>query len=121
MKEPPFFVGSVEARWIDSSEREMKLTKTVKFIDAGERRWTAPKGSVIDGASVPRVMWNIFGSPFIGKYRRASVMHDVYCKTREHSSEETHQMFYEAMLCDKVPRIKAWAWAKAVKRWGPQW
>ncbi|MCH7591124.1 DUF1353 domain-containing protein, partial [PVC group bacterium] len=49
------------------------------FIDKHGRRWDAPKGHWINGANIPRLMWAICGGPYTGRYRKSSVMHDVYC------------------------------------------
>ena len=51
----------------------MILLEDVSFTSKG-KIWTAPAGSVIDGASIPRFFWRVIGSPFIGYYRRASVV-----------------------------------------------
>ena len=41
-----------------------------------DHRLTAPEGSVTDGASIPRFLWRVVGSPFTGKYRGPAVLHD---------------------------------------------
>ena len=67
----------------------------------------------MDGASIPRFFWRFIGSPFIGRYRRASVIHDVHCNLKCHSSAQVHRVFYEMML-------KAWAMWLAVRLFGPR-
>jgi hypothetical protein len=58
----------------------MVLTAEFSFTEASnERVWTAPSGLVVDGASIPRALWTMVGSPFTGNYRRASVVHDQAC------------------------------------------
>ena len=42
-----------------------------------DHTYTAPKDSVTDGASVPRLLWRVVGSPFTGKYRGPAVIHDA--------------------------------------------
>ena len=86
------FIGEVEARWL-SDGRKMRLLKDITFIDSKNREWKAPAGSVIDGASIPRELWAMTGSPFVGKYRRASVIHDVACVERTQPHELVHYMF----------------------------
>lgn len=114
------YVGEVEARWL-SDGRKMKLLKDVVFIDTNDHHWLAPAGSVIDGASIPREMWALTGSPFVGKYRRASVIHDVACVERTQTHEAVHRMFYEAMLRDGVAKGKARVMYIAVRDLGPRW
>lgn len=91
------------------------------FIDYRGKRWLAPGGAVTDGASIPRIFWTIWGSPFDGDYRYAAVIHDRYCITKSEPSEEVHRMFYEACLAGGVGRIKARLMYFAVSRFGPRW
>lgn len=114
------FIGAVEARWL-SDGRKMRLLEDFSFIDSRQHQWIAPKGSVIDGASIPREMWSMTGSPFVGRYRRASVIHDVACVERTQSHELVHRMFYEAMLHDGVAKGKARIMYIAVRDLGPRW
>lgn len=116
----PKFIGDVEARWLKDG-RKMRLLKEVVFIDSKDREWKAPEGSVIDGASIPRELWSMMGSPFVGRYRRASVIHDVGCDERTQPHELVHYMFYEAMLCDGVAKSKAKLMYVAVRDLGPKW
>ena len=115
------FIGDVKTSWEETNGRDMKLLQSVVYIDAHHRVWKAPKDSIIDGASIPRFFWRIIGSPFVGRYRRASVVHDVYCKTRSRPYKMVHKMFYEAMLCDGVPKMKAYVMYLAVRFGGPKW
>ena len=57
------FIGEVEARWL-SDGRKMRLLKDIIFIDSKNREWKAPAGSVIDGASIPRELRAMTGSPY---------------------------------------------------------
>ena len=38
---------------------------------------TAQAGMLTDGASIPRFFWRFIGSPLMGKYRRAVIIHDA--------------------------------------------
>ncbi|MDT0603482.1 DUF1353 domain-containing protein [Thalassotalea castellviae] len=113
------FSGEVLARWLE--KREMELLQQTSFTDDNGHEWIAPKGAIVDGASIPRLFWFLVGSPFVGKYRRASVIHDVYCKTKSIAHKQVHKMFYNAMRCDGVGRIKAKTMYLAVKLGGPKW
>ena len=114
------FTGQVETRWMTDGRR-MRLLKMVIFKDKNGVVWTAPKGSIIDGASIPRELWSMIGSPFVGKYRRASVIHDVACVKRKQPYELVHYMFYEAMLRDGMAKSKANIMYIAVRDFGPRW
>lgn len=116
-------IGEVDTRWLKTTgpDRKMRLLADFCFEDNKGRLWKAPEKSIIDGASIPRCLWSVFGDPFIGDYRRASVIHDVYCKDQEVPHKQVHKMFHEFMLADGVGPIKAQAMYFAVKTFGPKW
>src|SRR5262245_29807835 len=60
------FIGNVDTRW--TTDRDMELLSDFAYVDPSGRRWDAPKGSRIDGASIPQALWTIVGSPFTGAY-----------------------------------------------------
>lgn len=114
------FFGEVVTSWLNNS-RKMRLLKTVSYQDKNGKKWLAKKGAIIDGASIPRPFWFFIGSPFSGKYRRSSVIHDVFCTKRTEPHKQVHKMFFEAMRVDKVNYFKAKAMYFAVKIAGPKW
>lgn len=118
---PGTFSGPVRVEWPENHSRVMVVLNDVHFMDSKGVVWTAPAGAVVDGASIPRIVWSIIGSPFIGRYRRASVIHDVYCKTKDRSAQEVHDVFREMMLADRVPKVKAFVMFQAVDKGGPRW
>lgn len=120
-KDLPWF-KRITRRWVDWSEdREMKILQDFSFIDSNSVAWVCKAGSIVDGASIPRLFWKIIGPPLVGSYRRASVIHDVYCKSKARKASETHKVFYEMMLADGVPVNKAKLMYLAVKLAGPKW
>ena len=110
----------VQTEWLPGG-REMRLLSGVHFVDSRGVAWIARAGAVIDGASIPRLFWRIAGSPFVGKFRRASVIHDVYCVTKERPHAEVHKMFLEVMEADGVPGWKRRFMYWAVRLFGPKW
>ncbi len=114
------FEGDVVARWSPDG-REMELVEDFAFIDRHNRRWTAPQGSVVNGASIPRVFWSVMGGPFSGEFRAASVVHDVYCDQQSASWQDVHRMFYDACRCGGVGLVKAKTMYYAVYHFGPRW
>jgi hypothetical protein len=115
------FSNTVKAEWLEGEPRAMKLLEDLSFTDSSGKIWLATAGSIVDGASIPRFFWRVIGSPFVGLYRRASVIHDVYCESRTEPHEAVHKMFREAMLADGVDHIKAATMFKAVLDFGPKW
>ena len=117
------FEGVVVAKWLQHSgnDRDMELLEDFVYVDPDGKRWLAPSGSVVNGASIPEPLWNIIGSPFVGDYRRASVIHDVACVEKEEPHKAVHLMFYHAMRADQVGWVQANIMYQAVKRFGPRW
>jgi hypothetical protein len=114
------FVGTVVAEFNDDG-RTMTLRKAFSYIHPDLGRWRAPSGSVIDGASIPRIAWSLIGGPFEGKYRNASVLHDVACVERKRFWPDVHRMFFFAMLASGVSQVKAKIMYAAVYHFGPRW
>ena len=120
----PRFEGEVETQWLRHSgeDRDMSLLADFAFLDSRGVRWPAPAGRTVDGASIPEVLWSkIVGTPYVGDYRRATVVHDVACQDKTRPHEEVHYMFYEAMLCDGVSEERALLMYTAVRLFGPKW
>lgn len=117
------FIGEVDTRWLrhDGEDRNMELLSDFTFVDSKGSSWNAKKGAVINGASIPRQLWSAVGSPFVGDYRRASVVHDVHCVLKQKPHKEVHRMFYDAMMCDGVAPFRAKYMYQAVRLFGPKW
>ncbi|MGB7344641.1 MAG: DUF1353 domain-containing protein [Pirellulaceae bacterium] len=114
------FEGEIVATWAENG-RDMILRDTFRYVDSTNREWTAPAGSVVNGASIPGAFWSVIGGPFEGKYRNASVVHDVGCEEMRESWEDVHRMFYEACRCGGVDDYKAKMMYYAVYHFGPRW
>ncbi len=117
------FTGDVVAKWLrhDGKDRDMKLVKPFSFKDSKSINWTAPVGSIVNGASIPKFLWEEVGSPFVGDYRRASVLHDVACHKMLKTPKEVHRMFYDAMICDGVNTFRAKYMYAAVRLFSRKW
>lgn len=83
--------------------------------------WKIDKPDIWDGASIPRAFWWLIGSPFIGDYRSAAAIHDVFCKNQSRSSKRTHAVFCEMLEDLGLGVMKRTAMCKAVKWFGPKW
>lgn len=114
------FIGKPVTEWTGDG-RQMKLLNDFVFIDSRDRAWTAEKGGIIDGASIPRPFWSVMGGPFEGKYRNASIVHDAECVRKSSPANDVHRMFYDACLAGGVPKRKANYLYWAVANYGPQW
>lgn len=114
------FEGDVVTRWI-TDDLEMELVEPFTYVDPEGKRWTAPVGAVINGASIPSVFWSVIGGPFEGRFRKASVLHDSACETQDETWQDVHRMFYDACRCSRVGVGKAQTMYWAVYHFGPRW
>lgn len=122
-------------------DRRMRLLAAFRFTDPSGKVWDAPAESLVDGASIPRALWSLVGSPYTGEYRRASVVHDIACDRAGSNREERRaadRMFYRACRAGGcsvressllylgvrigaiLPDIPQWSPAKAVDNSGPR-
>ena len=93
------FSGNPKTEWLADTlgvDRDMQLLEDFAFTDPNGRVWPAPKGAVVNGASIPRPLWSAVGSPYTDDYRRASVVHDVACNTPSVPRKEADVMFFFA-------------------------
>lgn len=97
------------------------VKEDLTFVDPDGLEWTAPAGATVDGASIPRALWSIVGSPFTGDYLRASVIHDHYCQTQERDWKLTHLTFWYGCRADQLSNFYANLLYAAVLRFGPRW
>jgi len=112
--------GKGVAEWL-ADGRHTKLDADFPFVDQFGLGWDAPKGPIVDGASIPRFLWSIAGGPFEGKDRNASVVHDVACVRRHREWRNVHRMFYNASLLGGVGKLKAKVMYGFVFFYGPRW
>jgi hypothetical protein len=115
-----YYIGAVDTRW-NSDGRTMTLLNELRYVDPRGETWVAPAGSVVDGASIPRPLWPIMGGPFEGKYRNASVLHDVSYDQHNRPPEECDRMFYNAMRCSGVSPTEAKTMYWALLHFGRHW
>jgi hypothetical protein len=99
----------------------MRLLSDFEYRDPDDLRWLAPHDSLVDGASIPQPLWSLVGSPFTGRYRDASVVHDVACVEQTQPWQLVHRMFYNACRCGGVGEVRAKVMYAAVFHFGPRW
>lgn len=100
------------AKWLNApakSDRDMELLEDFVFTDPKGTPWVAPKGSKINGASIPSSLWSTVGSPYTGAYRRASIVHDVACVNAINDAERAKAdlMFYDACITGGCSKFQA--------------
>ena len=115
-----YFSGPIETRW-EADGRTMTLLNELRYTDPKGVVWIAPAGSRVDGASIPRALWPFFGGPFEGKFRNASVLHDVAYDQKTRPWQQVDRMFYDAMRCSGVGSVQAKTFYYALYRHGRHW
>src|SRR2546421_4072161 len=115
-----YFDGEPVTKW-NPDGRTMTLLTELRYTDPHGENWVAPIGSVVDGASLPRYLWSIMGGPFEGKYRNASVLHDVAYGEHKRPWEDCDRMFYYAMRCSGVGASEAKTMYYALFKFGHHW
>src|SRR5215510_7736217 len=115
-----FYNGEPVTKW-NPDGRTMTLLTELRYTDPKGNVWVAPIGSVVDGASIPRYLWSLMGGPFEGKYRNASVLHDVAYGAKKQPWQDCDRMFYYAMRCSGVSAVEAKTMFYALYRFGHHW
>jgi hypothetical protein len=102
------FVGKVVVEWLDDPfVAKLQLREDFGFEDQAGKLWLARQGQVLDGTSIPLVFRSMIGMPFVGDYRRASVVYDYYCHAKTEPWRDVHRMFYHASLTEGVGEVEA--------------
>lgn len=138
------FSGEPQALWLTedgTEDRKMRLIEDFWFRDPRGKKWGAHKGDEVDGASIPRALWTLLGSPYTGDYRRASIVHDRACVTAGSNPAKRRaadRMFYYACRAGGcsiwqatllyigvrigaiLPYVDAWQGAAATSPAGPR-
>ncbi len=113
------YKGKFVAEFLNDG-RLVRLVEPFGYVDPFGMNWDVPANIRVDGASIPRVLWSL-GSPFTGKYRDASVIHDYFCDIRSRTWGAVHRVFYDAMITSGVHKAQAVVMYAAVCWGGPRW
>lgn len=107
------------------------LDEKLVFVDAAGREWEAPKGTLTDGATVPRAALTITNGRFDTRYLKAAIVHDAWCQDfnaeicpdqyQKRPWPEVHRMFHEACITGGTPKLLADLMYNAVYWFGPRW
>jgi hypothetical protein len=115
-----YYTGNPVTRW-NPDGLTMTLLSEMRYTDPHGIAWVAPAGSTVNGASIPRSLWSLMGGPFEGKYRDASVLHDVAYEQHKRPWQDCDRMFYNAMRCSGVSAVEAKTMFYALYRFGHHW
>ena len=89
-----------------------------KTVESLGYRVTVKKGFDFDGASIPKWLWSIYGSPLNGNYVVASLIHDGLYASQKVSKSVSDKIFLDIMKQSNVGYIKRTSMYLAVKMFG---
>jgi len=115
------FDNTVKTEWLEDDSRSMRLLEPVRFTDSKGVIWTAHAYSIINGADIPRWLWGLVGSPYVGYHRRPSVIHDEYCKSHLRPAQAVHDCWKEMLIAEGMSKDEVKLLYDAVNRYGPRW
>jgi hypothetical protein len=100
-----------------TSSRNGLVWQTDEWEEGNEQSGTT------DGASIPDWAQPIIGKPYDESYLKAAIVHDHYCykENQVRTWEDTHLMFYDALIDLGVSKLKAKVMYFAVYWRGPEW
>jgi hypothetical protein len=111
MMEAPMFLTDEPIVQFLPDGRNCVLLSEIKFRDSKGKVWTAKKGKVTDGASIPTPLWFWLGGPYEGPHRDGALLHDeaygeapaseatFYRSDKSIGRKDADRMLYEATLC----------------------
>ena len=109
------FIGDTILRRIDSNSWEL----IAPLIYENEKfKVTLLPGLKTDGASIPKVMWTLIGSPMMGRYVGPALIHDGLYASKLITRREADDLFMDMMVESKVGWLKRHLIHKAVKWFG---
>lgn len=125
------FSGDPEAVWLTENppDRRMCLMADFTFTDPAGKEWRTPANYKVDGASIPRALWAVVGSPYTGDYRRASIAHDKACDDAQGDQvarRAADRMFFHASRAGGCSvkqatilylGVRIGAWSSSVAAW----
>jgi len=105
-----------------NDEKYVTTDSDLMFIDHKGMEWFVPRGYKTDGKSVPKIFWQIAGTPYAPDTLPAAIIHDWYCDKKVRSHKRTHQVWCEMLRhLPKVGMIRRKYLCLAVKWFGPKW
>lgn len=116
------FVGALEFTPAGcETARRCKLAFDFGYVDTKGIGWQANAGGDTDGATIPEWAQPIVGASFDKSFVMAAAIHDHYVVNHVRPWQQTHLMFYDALIDSGVPAHKAQIMYFAVLAGGPRW
>lgn len=99
-------------------DKNMFILSKDKSVESLGYSITVKKGFDFDGASIPKWLWSIYGSPLNGDYVVASLIHDGLYASQKVSKNIADKIFLDIMKQSNVGYIKRTSMYLAVTMFG---
>lgn len=99
------FKGNVLVEFTSDINSTSKLLGEIEF-ENHKYVVKVKTGMSTDGASIPRFLWAIIGSPYVGKYRKSAILHDGLYRSQKLSKLDSDILFLDMMKSQNVNIIK---------------
>lgn len=96
------------------------FTEPLVWVQDDGLTLTVPVGFLMNGASIPRMLWAVIGHPLETEFVYPAGLHDWECTTCKTRSPIVHQRFRAALKAEGVPAVRRWAMWAAVRLFGPR-
>ena len=104
MNKPFFIEGDVQLDPIEGQQDAWIVLKKLIYRDSLGKTWYVEPGTIVNGESIPRILWPLFGSPFSDeRSRRAWVFHDSYYCYQIRPKNWVDWVYRDIMLFDGTP------------------
>lgn len=117
--------GQVSLDWVRRENHTdiYCVAEPIHYSNALGETQTIPAGFETDGASIPRCLWWLFGSPLESHYMLAAVVHDYHCvqawkEGNYYRRVVADSLFRYLLSCHKVSYLHAASMYAAVRWWG---
>lgn len=87
------------------SKTKYILAESHPFV-IGATRFLIPKGFLSDGASIPKMLWKLIGTPFNPSFVEAAFVHD-YLWSIGFDGKKTDRAFYNILKANGVGSVRA--------------
>ena len=115
------YIGSLRLGPSAMDPTQLEVKENFSFIDRHGIEWKARPGDLTGGAHIPWYFKPIIGHSFQEPYLSAATLHNIYCRNKTRSWQDTYAMFLSAMIVSGVNVVKARAMWLAVVLFGPHW
>ncbi|HZP89342.1 MAG TPA: DUF1353 domain-containing protein [Burkholderiales bacterium] len=116
------FEGKIAVEWLDDPfVPSMRLIESFAYTEAAGKRWSAPRGQLLDGKGLPPLFRTLIGQPFEAGFRKSMVVYDAAVHQMAEPWDAAQRMFYEASLAEGVFPADAKAMYAVLAAQGSRW